>query len=844
MKKLLLCFIVAILSLTIAFPVAVTGQDTILAAGDIKSFTSTGNQLDISTIHAFVRIQVYSPSIIRVRMSNRPFGDDFSYAVIASAVGIASPAGAGADRSSAMAGAGPAPGRTSGTIVEPVQTDREIRFHTDSLKVVISKQPFSISFYTPDDRLINEDEPGLGVSWIGTEVTAYKHIQDGERFIGLGEKTGNLDRKGSAYTNWNSDVFGYSIAQDPLYSTIPFYIGVHHGLRYGIFFDNTYQSDFNFGASNNRFSSFGARGGEMNYYFLYHTSIAGIIGSYTQLTGRMKMPPLWSLGYQQNRYSYYPDAEVMRLAETFRAKKIPIDGITLDIHYMDGFRVFTWDKDRFPDPKALTDRLAAMGLKLTVIVDPGIKADQGYGVYQRGNAESIFLKYPDGQYYTGEVWPGWCHFPDFTSDKGRSWWKNEMRTYAQQGVSGVWNDMNEISTWGQKMPDNVLFNYDGHPTTSLQGHNVFGLQMARSSYEGAREAMHKRPFILSRSGYAGLQRYSAMWTGDNRAEDDHMLAGIRLLASLGLSGIPFTGMDVGGFTGNAGVGLYTRWMQLGAFIPYFRNHTNANTKAAEPWTFGEDVMNICRNYIDLRYTLLPYLYSTFYEATQNGLPIVRSLAIDYTDDPAIYDPAFQDQYCFGSSFLVIPAASGQEYKKIYLPKGEWYNLYSGVFEAGGKETIIPLPANQLPVYVKAGSIIPMQSLVQSTSEKPSDTLTLHIYNGSVPGTFTYYEDDGASYDYEKGFFYRRTIRFDPVSRTITLDKAEGNFSTKFGHIALVLHGFDKGAAVQSTDTATLKVNGRPVPLTHSTLSFLGDGSACAVQLCYFLNNPNHLILEY
>ncbi len=621
MKKVLLSFVVAIYS------IVVFAQDDIILTGDVKKLAVHDSRLDISTTHAFVRIQVYSANVIRVRMSGQPFGDDFSYAVIVQPGDVdLSPAETGAAGGFSIAGSE----ITGNTITMPVlstrsgattsltiagtltQSDQAILFHTDSLKVRITKRPFSISFYTPDDRPINEDETGLATSRIGTEVTTYKHLQQGERFIGLGEKTGPLDRRGKAYTNWNSDVFGYSVTQDPLYSTIPFYIGIHHGLQYGIFFDNSAQSSFNFGASNDRFSSFSARGGEMNYYFIYHSSVKDIIRSYTWLTGRMKMPPLWSLGYQQNRYSYYPDTEVYRIAHTLREKHLPADGITLDIHYMDHYKLFTWNKERFPDPKGMIDSLGKMGFKLTLIVDPGIKVEKGYPAYESGLQQNIFLKYPDGQPYTAEVWPGWCHFPDFTSGKGRAWWRQQVTGYTSLGVAGIWNDMNEIATWGQATPGNILFDYDGHPTTHLRGHNVFGLEMARSSYEGAREALQKRPFILSRAGYAGLQRYTALWTGDNRAEDDHMLAGVRLLTSLGLSGVAFSAMDVGGFTGNPTTGLYTRWMQLGAFIPYFRNHTQFNTKSAEPWSFGEETLDIARYYINLRYRLLPYLYSTFH----------------------------------------------------------------------------------------------------------------------------------------------------------------------------------------------------------------------------------------
>ncbi|MBF9254569.1 DUF4968 domain-containing protein [Pontibacter sp. 172403-2] len=766
---------------------AASAQDNpVHQVGNVNAVTIEGQHVNLSTSsNEHIRLSVYSPTIVRVRMDKKPLGDDFSYAVV---------------------------GKPQQVKANITQNSNEITITTDSLTARISKNPFAVAFYTPNGKVISQDEQGLTTSWIGEEVTTYKHMQEGERFIGLGEKTGPLDRRGNGYTNWNTDAYGYAVNQDPIYSTIPFYIGIHDGLNYGIFLDNTYQSDFNFGASNNRFSSFGVQGGEMDYYFIYHTKVADIITSYTYLTGRMPIPPLWSLGYQQNRYSYYPDAEVMRIARTLREKKIPADGITLDIHYMDAYKLFTWDKNRFPDPAGMNKQLEDLGFKTTVIVDPGIKVEPGYHAYESGKKADIFLKYPDGQYYTGQVWPGWTHFPDFTSEKGRDWWRNQVKRFADDGVDGLWNDMNEIATWGNKMPDNVLFNYDGHLTTSKQGHNVYALEMVRTSYEGARTTMNKRPFILTRAGFAGLQRYTAIWTGDNRAEDDHMLAGVRLLTSLGLSGVPFTGMDIGGFTGNPSVGLYARWIQLGAFTPYFRNHTGVNTKSSEPWAYGEEVTEIARNFINLRYKLLPYLYSTFYEATQNGLPVARSLAINYTQDPKIYDGQYQNQYLFGEAFLIAPFASTVNFGKVYFPEGKWYNLYTGEVESGNQEKIIPLAYNKMPVYVKAGSIVPMQSLIQTTAEQPTDTLTIQVYKGDADNAFVYYEDDGKSYDYEKGQYYKRTIRYDARKNDLAFGKAEGSFNSKFNHIKVVLHGFGNASKV--------KVNGKSGKLNDDFVSFI------------------------
>jgi len=791
------------------------------AVGSIVSVQVDQQQVKLKTGNAFAEITVYTPSVIRVRIDNKPFQPDFSYAVV---------------------------GKVLPVKVSINQNDNEINIVTDSLKAVIQKKQFAIAFYTPKGELINEDEQGLTTSWVGQSVTTYKKMQDGEHFIGLGEKTGNLDRKGQGYTNWNSDVYGYSIAQDPLYSTIPFYIGIHHQVNYGIFLDNTYQTDFNFGASNNRFSSFGARGGEMNYYFIYHQRLADIISSYTWLTGRMPLPPLWSLGYQQNRYSYYPESEVMRIAHTLRENQIPADGITLDIHYMDRYQLFTWNKDRFPDPAGMNAELKKLGFKTTVIVDPGIKVEKGAKAYEDGLSKDVYIKYPDGQPYTGEVWPGWCNFPDFTSVKGRDWWHKQVKFFADAGVSGIWNDMNEFSTWGQKAPDNILFDYDGRPTTHMEAHNVFGMQMARASYEGAVIQLKERPFVLSRSGYAGLQRYSAMWTGDNRAEDSHMLQGVRLLNSLGLSGVSFSAMDVGGFIGNPSTPLYAKWIQLGAFIPYFRNHSANDSRPSEPWTFGKDVLEIARDYISLRYKLMPYLYSTFYESTQNGLPVMRSLAINYTFDQKVMWADYQNQYEFGDAFMVAPFESTKDFGQVYFPEGTWYDLYTGAKENGRQEKIVPLKINKLPVYVKGGSIIPMQSLIQSTAEQPTDTLYLHVYNGNKANSFVYYEDDGKSFDYQKGNFYKRSIAFDPAKRTITLEPATGNYSSHFKYIKLILHGFDQATTIRSGNE-TLK-------LQDGGFTFLGAASnktpydnvfpveSCVIKQVTISNNSGNVQLNY
>ncbi|MFM2285326.1 MAG: hypothetical protein RLZZ543_823, partial [Bacteroidota bacterium] len=510
------------------------------AVGDCISHEVIGQEIRFSTSNALVRISIYDDAVIRVRIAkNDSDYSGFSYAVIREP-------------------------QTVSFEVEDHTTHFVVR--TSSIQLHITKSPFRISAFTSAGELLTADDTAFGTSWLGNEVTTYKQLQADERFIGLGEKTGNLDRRGKTYVNWNTDNFAYPTDGDPLYLSTPFYMGIVEGRPYGIFFDNTHKTTFNFGCSNDRFSYFQAEDGEMNYYIIYQPTVAGIIERYTWLTGRMEMPPLWSLGFQQCRYSYYPYPEVLNAARTFREKDIPADVLYLDIHYMDAYKVFTWHPTRFPDPEGLLKELKAMGFNVVVILDPGIKREQGYHAYDDGKQKDMFVKYPDGAEYNGQVWPGWSAFPDFTMEAAREWWAEKMHAITDVGVEGFWNDMNEPAAWGQHLPDLIEFDYEGEGATHKKARNVYGMQMARSTQEGGKKLLKgKRPFVLTRAGYSGIQRHAAVWTGDNVSNDDHMLAGVRLVNSMGLTGVAFAGYDVGGFAGEASPELFARWIALGAF---------------------------------------------------------------------------------------------------------------------------------------------------------------------------------------------------------------------------------------------------------------------------------------
>jgi alpha-glucosidase len=750
--------------------------------GEILTYHSTPLGLEGNAQNGCFRIQFNSDKICRVQISKEPYLEGFSYSVVAQPTVI------------------------DFTLSE---SPEEISIKTVSLQLTIQKATLGVKFLTLLGDTINEDEQGLTTSWIGDQVTCYKKMQNGERFIGLGEKTGPLDRRGSGYQNWTTDSYGYHAGQDPLYCSTPFYIGVHNGLAYGIFFDNSYKTFFNFGASNNRFASFTADAGELNYYFIYGNSVAEIIQGYTHLTGTIELPPLWSLGYQQCRYSYYPDKEVATLANTFIEKDIPADTLVLDIHYMDKYKIFTWDNKTFADPKGLMEQLRSMGFHVVVMCDPGIKIEEGYFPYDDGIKKDAFIKYPDGSNYSGQVWPGWCHFPDFSNPSTRAWWGDLFKQYTDLGIDGFWNDMNEIATWGHMLPENLIFDFEGGKATSRRGRNLFGFLMARSTYEGAKKHLKgKRPFNLTRSGFSGVQRYAAVWTGDNVSYDEHMLLGVRIVNSMGLTGMAFAGYDIGGFVGEASTKLFARWISIGTFSPFFRGHTMINTRDHEPWSFGEEVEQIARNFIKLRYKLLPYTYSLFYEASQTGMPIQRSLAIDFTHEAKVYDHQFHNQYLFGPAILVAPVESTKEITKVYLPQGLWYCFYTGKKYSGNQEIFVESPIHRLPVFVKAGALIPTQQAIANTSQK-SDWLLLHVYSGNN-SEFTLYEDDGESYNHINGSYLKRKISYYASEKKITLHAAEGNFEPSYQKLKIILHSFD---------ISTAEINGQASELTQENHSF-------------------------
>jgi alpha-glucosidase len=720
-------------------------------AGDILSYQKFDDRIEFKLSNGLFNIYPVDDNIFRLRFTNQDkFSNAPSYAVVYNST------------------------------VPYSLNDKPAYYQisTKNLIVRISKSPCRISIYDKNLNLLNEDEKSFGVSFDADEVRCFKTLFKDELFYGLGEKTKNLKKNGEQWTMWNSDTPAYNEKTDPLYQSIPFFIGVRNHKAYGIFFDNTYKSYFNMGASNNRFYWFGADKGELDYYFINGPEIKKVINLYTLLTGRMELPPLWSLGYQQSKWSYYPESAVRNLAETFRNKQIPCDVIYLDIHYMNEYRVFTWDKNRFPQPGKMLSDLAANGFKVITIVDPGVKADtESYNVAKEGLEQNLFVKYPDGVVYQGEVWPGWAYFPDFTKKESREWWGKKNASLLNQGVAGIWNDMNEPSAWGQAIPDILQFDDNGYGSNYKKIHNVYALEMAKATFEGIKNEINTRPFILTRAGFSGIQRYAAVWTGDNVANEEHLKLACTMVQGLGLSGIPFCGSDVGGFFDSPSQRLYTRWMQLGAFSAFLRGHTIINTRDQEPWAFGEEVENNVRKILNLRYELLPFFYNEFYNASQTGVPILRSMFLNFQDDDECFTHNAQYQFMIGDNLLVAPVLSETENsKKLYLPAGKWLDWWSNRVYEGNQWIFVEAPINKIPLFIKEGAVIPMQETQNFVGEKRIEELTFRIFPAEH-SVYSFYEDDGKTLDYKNGEFLRKEFTLDNNSGLeISIVNKEGNYN--------------------------------------------------------------------
>jgi len=649
----------------------------------------------------------------------------------------------------------------------------------------IRKKDFFISFSDNDNHVTSADAVPMhweeNIKFGGYYVFCTKVCAAEESFFGLGDKPTEFNLRGKRLKNWNTDAYSFAWNQDPLYRSIPFYISLNEGVAHGIFFDNTFKAQFDFGAEDKTKTSFWADGGELQYYYIHGPHMMDVVKSYHILTGTHPMPPLWALGYHQCRWSYYPEAKVRKITNGFRENKIPCDGIYLDIDYMDGYRCFTWNRKYFPDPKKMISDLAADGFKTVVIIDPGIRVDDNYSVFKEGKENRYFCRRCDDYFMEGHVWPGRCQFPDFTNPEVRTWWGGLFDELVELGVAGVWNDMNEPAVFGAgTFPDDVRHQYDGFRGSHRKAHNIYGMQMVRATYEGLRKIMkNKRPFTITRAGYSGVQRYSSVWTGDNVASWEHLKLGNIQCQRLSISGISFCGTDIGGFSGEPDGELFTRWIQMGTFSPFMRAHSAGDTKEREPWSFGEPFTAINRKFIELRYRLIPYLYSTFWEHHRYGFPILRPVVMQEQD--VLLNHFRQDEFTYGDKILVCPVLEpGQTHRNVYLPKGKWYNFWSNELVDGGKEVNVATPLDTIPIFVKAGSIIPEYPVMQYIGEKEIEEVKLNVYYSDYEVNSFLFEDYSETFAYEQDIYLEKKFVVNGDSKTFTIQQSmEGLYTPRY-----------------------------------------------------------------
>ena len=756
----------------LSFPVVAAWR----AVGNVTRVTRPKpNRVVIDTSsRAKVSIEFFDINVVRIRIAPTGiFERDFSYAIDYSR-----------DRHTPT--------------VKFIQTAREaILKNPQGAAVTIGKTPFSIRITDETGVVVIEDDPQhptLFDKTTGEIRTSKLRRSEVETYYGFGEKAFHgMSRDGQFIVNWNTDTFAYKIGTDPIYQSIPFFYSLYDGKTYGIYFNNTFRTWFDMGKTSPERYSFGADGGELDYFVFIggrERSPKRVLRDYSNLTGTAPLPPIWALGYQQSRWSYFPESRVREIAAGFRSRKIPADAIYLDIDHMDGYRVFTWDKERFPDSVRMITNLKNDGFKTVLIIDPGIKVVPNYSTYSDGKAQGIFVKNPDGTELNEDVWPKASAFPDFTDKKAREWFGTQFKKHLDEGVAGFWTDMNEPATFitektekpeivhhpAKTFPLDTPHAGDGFPDDHRRYHNVYGMQMARATFEGLKNLVpDKRPFVLTRAGYAGVQRYSAVWTGDNYSSWDHLALSIPMLANLSVSGVPFVGSDVGGFAEMPSGELYARWLQAAALTPFLRSHSVGWVGNKEPWEFGDEFTRINRETIELRYRFLPYLYTLYREHERAGEPVMRPLWYEFPNDKQTY--LIDDEYMVGSDVLVAPVVrQGATTRGIYLPIGaDWIDWWTGEKIENGKVHYLQTPIDRLPIFVRAGAVIPTQSVVQHTGEMQNAAVSLNIVAGIAPGKTEkaiLFQDAGEGYGYRSSEW--REIHIEHRSGSLKINTI-GNF---------------------------------------------------------------------
>ena len=721
---------------------------------NVNSVEVLSNGVELAVDGTRVRVMALAPNVVRLRYT--PSGStaiEDSFAVLPNAF-------------------------PNAVKVQAKESAAAITLDTGALQIRILKSPLRILFLDLSGQVISQDQPGDPVIFNGHAFRVRKSMPIDEHYFGLGDKAGPIDHRDQAFTMWNTDAFGWVGGSDPLYKSIPFFLGVRKEKAYGIFLDNTYRSSFEFGKESRDAFSFGSEDGPLDYYFIYGPEPKTVLQSYTALVGRTPLPPRYVLGYQQSRYSYFPEARVREVARTLREHKIPCDVIYLDIDYQDGNRPFTIDRKLFPNFEGMVHDLGEQGFKMVTITDLHIKKETGYRPYDEGEKYDLFVKNSDGSDYVGKVWPGDSVFPDFTRAQARQWWGTLYSDFVKMGVRGFWNDMNEPAVFRypeKTMPLDTVHSIEGRKTDHREVHNIYGMQNVRATYEGLLHLTpNQRPFVLTRAAFAGTQRYAATWTGDNGSTWEHLRLTVPTLLSLGISGYPLAGADVGGFDGSPTPEVLTRWTEVGAFQPLFRNHAAKGTRDHEPWVDGPGHEAVRKRFIEERYRLMPYIYSSMEETSRTGVPLMRPMFLEFPNQENLQ--VNDKEFMFGADLLVAPKSQDTVGAyEVTFPDGPWYDYWTGLPVQGHPFRVDPA-LSELPVYVRGGAILPRQAVVQNVEQTPPGPLELVVYAGpNCRGSL--YTDDGYTLNYTRGEYFRQqfTCSAKDEKLSVHISSAQGSY---------------------------------------------------------------------
>lgn len=808
-----------------AAPILLFGQSgsadpSVIQLNHLTSFSALPNGIDLRDGDAHMEIIALRDDVVRIRVSrSREFAEDASWAVLKEA-------------------------RQSRVAVTPDNAPDAVGFQTPVLRVSIDRQTFALTISDHNGSVLQKD--ARPIEFHGESFRVYRAMPLDEHYFGLGDKTGPLDRRGQSFAMWNTDAYAFQESTDPIYKSIPYFMAFRSGRAFGVFLDNTWRSSFDFGKELPDTYSFGSGSGPLDYYFFYGPTPKQVVETYAWLTGATPLPPIWAFGFQQSRYSYTPQARVLEVANRFRTDHIPADAIYLDIDYQEQNRPFTVDHNRFPDFPGMISELAAENFHVVAITDLHIAnyPDHGYAPYDTGIAGDHFVKNPDGSIYSGVVWPGPSVFPDFTRVQTRDWWGGLYRDFYKMGIAGFWNDMNEPSVFSsptKTMPLGVIHRIDEpgvmkRSATHAEIHDVYGMENSRATFEGLQHLNpNLRPFVLTRASYAGGQRYAATWTGDNSSTWNHLRLTTPMLENLGLSGFVLSGADVGGYAGTPQLDLLTKWIEIASFQPIDRDHTDKESGEQEPWVGGPEAESIRRRFIEERYRLMPYLYTVAEEASRTGLPIERPLFLEFPEAASDHHPIDIDlqaagEFLLGPDILIAapPYPDRIDNYVVEFPSAAWYDYWTGQPVSkpapqadrnpnapdpnapASPTDQVPLSASihpelaSLPVFIRAGAILPIAPLTQSTNEIPQGPLTLRVYSGDGCAGHLYL-DDGKTYAYKMGVNLRMDFSCEVNSDRLLLRLGEhkGSYPAWWREIRVEIYGW-------SSPKRAARLNGRNI----------------------------------